>query len=719
MASSAASKPLFDKILVANRGEIACRVMKSCRNLGIKSVAVYSDADEFSKHVSLADEAVRIGPPPSSQSYLMIDRIVEACKQTGAQAVHPGYGFLSENRLFAKRLAEEGIVFIGPDTHAIEAMGDKIESKKLASAAGVNVIPGFQGEVRDEEHVKQIANEIGYPVMIKASAGGGGKGIRIAWNDKEALEGYRLSKVEAKASFGDDRMLIEKFVDQPRHIEIQVLGDRHGNTVYLPERECSIQRRNQKVVEEAPSTYLTSEVRKAMGEQAVRMARAVDYVSAGTVEMLVDSQRNFYFLEMNTRLQVEHPVTEYITGVDLVEEMIRVAAGLPLSFKQEDVKIHGWAMESRVYAEDPYRNFLPSIGNLRTYVEPFPGDPEIRVDSGVRQGSEISVFYDPMICKLVTHGVDRASAVQNMRNALDAYIIRGVNHNIPFLRAILENPRFLSGNFTTQFIAQEYPDGFVDIQMTPEQKNGLLLSSVLAERLYLEQRRKIPTQLETAPPLGTQTFLVSLPGEEPVTISISASDPELTLMDGMHGFNCTLSTSSEEPPQSFLVMSNWPPGQVIMNGMVVRLGSDPAAPEQGFDDDDSDSEDNDIVDEDVLQVTLQVERGPEGYSMRYLGTEFHVLVDTVAESAVRKYMPEKVKVDSSRNLLSPMPGSVVSINVKPGDTVIVGQELAVVEAMKMQNVLHAERDCKVKTVEVSPGDSVAVEEILMTFELLD
>ncbi|XP_048863085.1 propionyl-CoA carboxylase alpha chain, mitochondrial isoform X3 [Brienomyrus brachyistius] len=471
------SEKTFDKILIANRGEIACRVMKTCKKMGIKTVAVHSDVDSSAVHVKMADEAICVGPAPSNKSYLNMDAIMKAIRQTRAQAVHPGYGFLSENKEFARRLAAEGVTFIGPDTHAIQAMGDKIESKLIAKKAKVNTIPGFDGVVKDAEEAVRIAGEIGYPVMIKASAGGGGKGMRIAWNDEETREGFRFSSQEAASSFGDDRLLIEKFIDNPRHIEIQVLADKHGNALWLNERECSIQRRNQKVVEEAPSTFLDPETRRAMGEQAVSLAKAVQYSSAGTVEFLVDSRKNFYFLEMNTRLQVEHPITECITGLDLVQEMIRVASGYTLRHKQADIPINGWAVESRVYAEDPYKSFgLPSIGRLSQYQEPV-NLPQVRVDSGIQEGSDISIYYDPMISKLVTFGSTRAEALQRMVEALDSYVIRGVTHNIPLLREVITHPRFISGDISTKFLQEVYPEGFKGHQLSDSERRELLATA--------------------------------------------------------------------------------------------------------------------------------------------------------------------------------------------------------------------------------------------------
>ena len=485
---------MFKKILIANRGEIACRVMRTAKRMGIATVAVYSDADAGALHVEMADEAVRLGPPPAAESYLLGEKIIEACKATGAEAVHPGYGFLSEREWFAKRLAEEGIAFIGPPPVAIAAMGDKIESKKLAKRAGVSVVPGFVGEIDDTEHAVRIAAEIGYPVMMKASAGGGGKGMRLAFSETDVREGFEATKREGLASFGDDRVFIEKFVVQPRHIEIQLLGDQHGNMVYLNERDCSIQRRHQKVVEEAPSPFVTPDMRKAMGEQAVELAKAVGYFSAGTVEFIAGADRSFYFLEMNTRLQVEHPVTEAITSLDLVEQMIRVAAGERLAFGQADVKLDGWAIESRIYAEDPYRGFLPSIGRLSTYRQPT--QPGVRVDTGVVEGSEVSMFYDPMIAKLITHGPDRATAIAAQAAALDNYVIGGVGHNIDFLSAVMQHPRFQAGEqVTTAFIAEEYPDGFHGAPVLEPTRHTLLAVAAALNNIAVDRANLIDNQL--------------------------------------------------------------------------------------------------------------------------------------------------------------------------------------------------------------------------------
>uniref|UniRef100_A0A8K9X7W3 Propionyl-CoA carboxylase alpha chain, mitochondrial n=1 Tax=Oncorhynchus mykiss TaxID=8022 RepID=A0A8K9X7W3_ONCMY len=638
----------FDKILIANRGEIACRVMKTCKKMGIKTVAVHSDVDASAVHVKMADEAVCVGPAPTNKSYLNMDAIMDAIRKTGSQAVHPGYGFLSENKEFAKRLAAEDVVFIGPDTHAIHAMGDKIESKLLAKAANVNVIPGFDGVVENVEDAVKIAGDIGYPVMIKASAGGGGKGMRIAWNDDETREGFRLSSQEAASSFGDDRLLIEKFVDNPRHIEIQVLADKHGNALWLNERECSIQRRNQKVVEEAPSTFLDPETRRAMGEQAVQLAKAVHYSSAGTVEFLVDSNKNFYFLEMNTRLQVEHPITECITGLDLVQQMIRVAKGFPLLHKQEDIPINGWAIESRVYAEDPYKSFgLPSIGRLSQYQEPI-NLPKVRVDSGIQEGSDISIYYDPMISKLVTYGATRAEALQRMEAALDNYVIRGVTHNIPLLREIITHPRFISGDITTNFLPEEYPEGFKGHQLTSEGRRELVAT---AAALYVSN------------------------------------------------WCWNIECSNE--------MTLWPPWQVEVDGVTVEVSGEWNLASA------------------LLPVTINrtprvlqcLSRDAGGdITLQYLGTQFKVRVLSQLVSTLSAHMPEKVPEDTSSILRSPMPGSVVAVSVKPGDVVAEGQEICVIEAMKMQNSLIAAKAAKVKSVHCKAGETVGEGDLLVQLE---
>uniref|UniRef100_A0A6Q2YI23 Propionyl-CoA carboxylase alpha chain, mitochondrial n=1 Tax=Esox lucius TaxID=8010 RepID=A0A6Q2YI23_ESOLU len=649
----------------ANRGEIACRVMKTCRKMGIKTVAVHSDVDANAVHVKMADEAVCVGPAPTNRSYLNMDAIMDAIRITGAQAVHPGYGFLSENKEFAKRLAAEDVVFVGPDTHAIHAMGDKIESKLLAKAAKVNVIPGFDGVV-----------EVSYPVMIKASAGGGGKGMRIAWNDDETREGFRLSSQEAASSFGDDRLLIEKFVDNPRHIEIQVLADKHGNALWLNERECSIQRRNQKVVEEAPSTFLDPDTRRAMGEQAVQLAKAVKYSSAGTVEFLVDSKKNFYFLEMNTRLQVEHPITECITGLDLVQQMIRIAKGFPLVHRQEDIPINGWAIESRVYAEDPYKSFgLPSIGRLSQYQEPI-SLPNVRVDSGIQEGSDISIYYDPMISKLVTYGATRAEALQKMEDALDHYVIRGVTHNIPLLREIITNPRFISGDITTNFLPEEYPEGFTGHRLTPEGRRELLAT---AAALY------ISAQLRSQRFMGN--LRVSTTSQEQsqweLQVELEKKSHLVSLSRSGSSFTVEVDGGSVEVSGEWNLASALLPLSINGNPRVLQCLSRDA----------------------TGQITLQ-----------YLGTQFKLRVLSRLAAKLTGHMPEKVPEDTSSILRSPMPGSVVAVSVKPGDMVAEGQEICVIEAMKMQNSLIAARAAKVKSVHCKAGETVGEGDLLVELE---
>ncbi|EGD80548.1 propionyl Coenzyme A carboxylase [Salpingoeca rosetta] len=669
--ASSDAKP-FDKILIANRGEIACRVIRSCKKLGISTVAVHSDVDAEAMHVRMADEKFLLGPAPSAESYLREDRIIEAIQLTGAQAVHPGYGFLSENKHFAMRLQELGVAFIGPNAHAIEIMGDKIESKICAENAGVNIIPGYSGVVNDADHAVEIANQIGYPVMIKASAGGGGKGMRVAWNDKETREGFRMSSQEAKASFGDDRLLIEKFIDEPRHIEIQVLADTHGNTVYLNERECSIQRRNQKVIEEAPSTFLDEATRKAMGEQACALARAVDYVSAGTVEFLVDSQRNFYFCEMNTRLQVEHPVTEMITGVDLVEEMIHIAAGKPMSVTQDDIGINGWAIESRVYAEDPAK-YLPSTGLLTHYREPETGNG-VRVDSGVFEGGEISMFYDPMICKLITHGKDRTEALKLMNNALDSYVIRGVKHNIPLLRELYAHPRFIAGDTTTKFLEEEYPNGFTGHTLTAKETEQVLaaVTEVYYRQMLYKQRIYNVSNLP-------ETLFYS----EDLVISINGTTHRVL----GHLFEDALKLE-HEGEEIYMDAIDWRMGDPVFRAAV-----------------------------DGNAVTLQVEpKGPGKYTIIHHGTPYDVQVRTEVEEQSFKIFPEKPKKNLDDMILTPMPGTLVSLNVKEGDTVVEGQEVAVVEAMKMQNQLRAPRAGKIAKIHFKTGDTLDDEEVIIEFE---
>uniref|UniRef100_A0A7N9D1R8 Propionyl-CoA carboxylase alpha chain, mitochondrial n=1 Tax=Macaca fascicularis TaxID=9541 RepID=A0A7N9D1R8_MACFA len=639
----------FDKILIANRGEIACRVIKTCKKMGIKTVAIHSDVDASSVHVKMADEAVCVGPAPTSKSYLNMDAIMEAIKKTRAQAVHPGYGFLSENKEFARCLAAEDVIFIGPDTHAIQAMGDKIESKLLAKKAEVNTIPGFDGVVKDAEEAVRIAREIGYPVMIKASAGGGGKGMRIAWDDEETRDGFRLSSQEAASSFGDDRLLIEKFIDNPRHIEVQVLGDKHGNALWLNERECSIQRRNQKVVEEAPSIFLDAETRRAMGEQAVALARAVKYSSAGTVEFLVDSKKNFYFLEMNTRLQVEHPVTECITGLDLVQEMIRVAKGYPLRHKQADIPINGWAVECRVYAEDPYKSFgLPSIGRLSQYQEPLHL-PGVRVDSGIQPGSDISIYYDPMISKLITYGSDRTEALKRMADALDNYVIRGVTHNIALLREVIINSRFVKGDISTKFLSDVYPDGFKGHMLTKSEKNQLLAiasSLFVAFQLRAQHFQENSRMPIIKPDIANWELSIKLHDKVHTVVASNSGSTFLVEVDG----------------SKLNVTSTW--------NLALPLLS---------------------VSVDGTQRTVQCLSREAGgnMSIQFLGTVYKVNILTKLAAELNKFMLEKVTEDTSSVLRSPMPGVVVAVSVKPGDTVAEGQEICVIEAMKMQNSMTA------------------------------
>uniref|UniRef100_A0A8C6ZJV2 Propionyl-CoA carboxylase alpha chain, mitochondrial n=1 Tax=Nothoprocta perdicaria TaxID=30464 RepID=A0A8C6ZJV2_NOTPE len=680
----------FEKLLVANRGEIACRVIKTCKKMGIKTVAIHSDVDANAVHVQMADEAACVGPAPSGQSYLNMDAIMGAIRRTGAQAVHPGYGFLSENREFAKRLASEGVTFVGPDTHAIQAMGDKIESKLLAKNAKVNTIPGFDGVVKDADEAVRIAREIGYPVMIKASAGGGGKGMRIAWDDEETREGFRFSSQEAASSFGDDRLLIEKFIDNPRHIEIQVLADKHGNALWLNERECSIQRRNQKVVEEAPSTFLDPETRRAMGEQAVALAKAVKYSSAGTVEFLVDSSKNFYFLEMNTRLQVEHPVTECITGLDLVQEMIRVAKGYPLRHRQTDIPINGWAVECRVYAEDPYKSFgLPSIGKLTQYQEPLHL-PSVRVDSGIQQGSDISIYYDPMISKLITYGSNRAEALKRMEEALDNYVIRGVTHNISLLREVIIHPRFVQGDISTKFLPEVYPDGFKGHKLTDPERRELLAT---AASLYVAEQ------------LRSQLFYIlqdHASGENGIPLAKSQrSSWELSvnLEDGVYPVTVSKSDSTFSP----CLVSQ----QVEVDGMKLNVTGEwnLASPLLS-------------VTVDGTQRTIQrLSRDASGnLSIQFLGTVYKLQILSQAAAELSKYMPEKAAEDTSSILRSPMPGTVVAVSVKPGDTVSEGQEICVIEAMKMQNSLAAAKTGKVKAVHCRAGDTVGEGDLLVELE---
>ncbi|MCC5779573.1 acetyl/propionyl/methylcrotonyl-CoA carboxylase subunit alpha [Nitratireductor sp. B36] len=670
---------MFKKILIANRGEIACRVMKTAKRMGIATVAVYSDADADAVHVEMADEAVHIGPAAANQSYLLGDRIIAACKQTGAEAVHPGYGFLSENAAFCEKLEAEGIVFIGPKPKAIQAMGDKITSKKIAAEAGVSTVPGFMGLIDDAEHAVKIAGEIGYPVMIKASAGGGGKGMRIAWNDDEAREGFERSKSEAASSFGDDRIFIEKFVEEPRHIEIQVLADAHGNCLYLGERECSIQRRNQKVVEEAPSPFLDAETRAAMGAQSVALAKAVDYQSAGTVEFIVDKNRNFYFLEMNTRLQVEHPVTELVTGIDLVEQMLRVAAGEALSFEQADVKLNGWAIESRIYAEDPVRNFLPSIGRLTRYRPPQEGrfgDAVLRNDTGVTEGSEISMFYDPMIAKLCTWAPERLDAINAMSEALDRFVIDGIEHNIPFLAALMSHPRWREGRLSTGFIAEEFPEGFSPPSPMTGERTVLAAVALAVELLRRDRLDRLTGRL--APHSGglKRDWVVRL---EDTYLPVS-------LVEGMISIplEMDIRIDGAEP---LTVRSNWRPGEPVWEGEV-----------------------------NGRSVAVQVRPILNGVKLAWQGVsaDARVMLPRIAD--LDRLMPVREAPDTSKMLLCPMPGLVVSIAVTEGQEVKAGETLAIVEAMKMENVLRAERDATVSKINAAPGDSLAVDAVIMEFE---
>lgn len=661
---------MFKKILIANRGEIACRVIKTARKMGIQTVAVYSEADQRSLHVKLADEAICIGPAASKESYLVMDKIIAACKETGAEAVHPGYGFLSENEEFARRVEEEGIKFIGPKHYSIAKMGDKIESKKLAKEAGVNVIPGYNDPIPGPDEAVEIARTIGYPVMIKASAGGGGKGLRVAWNDEEAHEGFSSCVNEARNSFGDDRVFIEKFVQEPRHIEIQVLGDAYGNYVYLNERECSIQRRHQKVVEEAPSPFLDAATRKAMGEQAVALARSVQYESAGTVEFVVGADKSFYFLEMNTRLQVEHPVTEYITKLDLVEQMIRIAAGEQLSIAQENVKIHGWAIECRINAEDPFRGFLPSTGRLVKFRAP-PESKSVRVDTGVYEGGEISMYYDSMIAKLIVHGSSRAQAIERMRDALNGFVIRGISCNIPFQAALMQHPRFHSGNFNTGFIAEEYANGF-DASMVPHDDPALLAAVAAFARLrYIERATKIGGQLPGYGRKVTSEWVGVMGGHQyPLVATRTKGGMSIT-----HG------------DKTYDIVSDWSFGDQLLTGTV-----------------------------NGQPICLQIERHGLAYRISHFGLQIAPVIMTPRAAYLLSLMPEKAPPDLSKFLISPMPGLLREVAVFEGQEVKAGEKLVVIEAMKMENILKAEHDVKVKKIVAQPGASLSVDEIIIEFE---
>jgi propionyl-CoA carboxylase alpha chain len=665
---------MFDKILIANRGEIACRVMKTAKKMGIKTVAVFSDADRNALHVKMADEAVNIGPPPANQSYIDIDKVIAAVKETNAKAVHPGYGFLSENSKFAKALADIGVIFVGPPENAIESMGDKITSKKIAQEAGVNTVPGYMGVINDDDEALRISKQIGYPVMIKASAGGGGKGMRIAWNDTEVKEGFQSSKNEAASSFGDDRIFIEKFVIQPRHIEIQVLADSKGNCIYLGERECSIQRRNQKVVEEAPSSFLDEKTRREMGEQACKLAKAVGYSSAGTVEFIVDKDKNFFFLEMNTRLQVEHPVTELITNIDLVEQMILVAAGKPLSIAQKDVKLTGWAMESRLYAEDPYRNFLPSIGRLTRYRPPAEIKNKnfiVRNDTGVYEGGEISMYYDPMIAKLCTWAPNRAEAIEQMRIALDRFEVEGIGHNLPFLSAVMDHEKFVSGNITTAFIAEEFSEGFNGVDLNNDKIKHLAACAAAMNRVAEIRRTKVSGRMDNHERRVGDDWVVQIDGKVfPVFVSADTAGANVMFEDGT----------------SIRVSGDWQPGKKIAN---------------------MSANDNKLV--------IKIGKLTGGFRMRTRGADLRVLVRTPRQAELSKYMREKVPPDTSKLLLCPMPGLIVKIDVEVGQEVQEGQPLCTVEAMKMENILRAERTGIVAKINSNVGDSLAVDDVILEF----
>lgn len=661
---------MFKKILIANRGEIACRVIKTARAMGIETVAVYSDADADALHVHLADEAVHIGAAPSSESYLVAERIIRACTDTGAEAVHPGYGFLSENPAFCEALARKGIAFIGPNTRAIEAMGDKITSKKLADEAKVNTIPGYTDVVEDADHAVKISKEIGYPVMLKASAGGGGKGMRVARNDDECREGFERAANEARSSFGDDRIFIEKFIEQPRHIEIQILADSHGNVVYLNERECSLQRRHQKVIEEAPSPFLGSRTRRKMGEQAVALAKAVDYESAGTVEFIVDNKKNFYFLEMNTRLQVEHPVTELTTGIDLVEMMIRVAAGEKLPMNQKDVSIDGWSIESRVYAEDPARNFLPSTGRLIYYRPPEESDG-VRVDTGVYEGGEVSMFYDPMIAKLITHGKTRDEAIAKMRTALDQFVIRGVTSNMPFLSALMKHDGFRSGEMSTNTIGEDFPDGYDSSEATLTDLETMIGVVAAVARSFRDRAATIHGQLHGQERVVPADWVILIDGvQHPVSVVPAEGGHDVTS-------NGT----------SLSVRHNWQFGQHLFNGTI-----------------------------NGRPVFVQFGRHGQLYRLSFDGVSRGVYVLKPREAELMQYIPEREPPDTSKQILAPMPGLLLSVAVSEGDEVKAGEELAVLEAMKMENTLRAERNGVVAKIHHEPGASLEVDQIIMELE---
>ena len=666
---------MFNKILIANRGEIACRVIKTARKMGIKTVAVFSDADRHALHVQMADEAIHIGASPASQSYIDIEKVINAAKSSGAEAIHPGYGFLSENSKFADALLKSKIAFIGPPKSAIESMGDKITSKKIAQESGVSTVPGYMGLISSAKEAVKISKEIGYPVMIKASAGGGGKGMRVAWNDQDAKEGFQSSKNEAASSFGDDRIFIEKFVTQPRHIEIQVLADAHGNCIYLNERECSIQRRNQKVVEEAPSPFLDEATRQKMGEQACALAKAVGYESAGTVEFIVDSEKNFFFLEMNTRLQVEHPVTELITGIDLVEQMIRIANKEKLKLGQSDISIGGWAIENRLYAEDPYRNFLPSIGRLTRYRPPSEFQSSeyiVRNDTGVFEGGEISMYYDPMIAKLCTWAPTRSEAIAHMRKALDGFEVEGIGHNLPFLSAVMDHPRFIKGDITTAFIEEEYPDGFIGVELPESELLRIAASCAAMNRVAEIRRTKISGRMDNHERRVGDNWVVTLQNNK----------YELNIVADQLG-----STVRFEDGLRIRVEGSWTPGDQLANMLV-----------------------------DDTRLTMKVGKITGGFRIRNCGADLKVLVRSKLQSELAQYMIKKDPPDTSKILMCPMPGLIVKIDVEVGDLVQEGQALCTVEAMKMENILRAERATRVKKINANAGDSLAVDETIMEFE---
>ncbi len=667
---------MFKRILIANRGEIACRIIKTARRMGIATVAVYSEADKDALHVAMADDAVPIGRPPAAESYLVIENIIAACRKTKAEAVHPGYGFLSESAAFVQALNKAGIIFIGPNAKAVAAMGDKIESKIMAAKAKVSTVPGHLGVIKDEKEARKIADEIGYPVMIKASAGGGGKGMRIAYAPKDVAEGFARARSEAKSSFGDDRVFLEKFIENPRHVEIQVLGDKHGHVIHLGERECSIQRRNQKVVEEAPSPLLDAATREQMGAQAVALAKAVGYDSAGTVEFVANQDRGFYFLEMNTRLQVEHPVTELVTGIDLVEQMIRVASGEKLKIKQSDVKINGWAVESRVYAEDPYRNFLPSIGRLVKYRPPEEKSAlgiTIRNDTGVIEGGEISIYYDPLIAKLVTHGPTREAAVAAQADALDAFAISGIRHNIPFLSALMAHPRWRAGKLSTGFIAEEFPKGFHAQKPEGETVHVLAAVATAIDHVLGERKRRISGQMSGRAVTRERRRMVRT-GDREYDLDVVRQGEMIAV------------TFAGERGKPHTLESAWKPGDVVWSGRY-----------------------------DGMLLSVQARPVANGHWLAYRGVEAEVFVYTEREAAAARLMPARKLADTGRLLRCPMPGLVISIAVAVGQEVKAGETLAVVEAMKMENVLRAERDGVVKTIRVKPGDNLAVDTVIMEF----